>query len=314
MESARQWIRDHKEAKSMDLITSRMKLKDILPETAKLVAAEYNIKEDSVEFIRKGITPEDLKIDEGERAVISYINTGAVDRDGEIVEPSGGVLKDYIKNPVVLFGHDYKSLPIGKNVWIKRDAKGLIAKTIYAKHAEAEKVFQYRKDGFPLAESIGFVPIEYEEFDTEEKRIKNGGARRKYNKWLMLEYSDVAVPSNPEAIALAIAKGLLPKADLKSVETDIPTISEEEVQLINFNVERKEPKILSRETRSTIKQAIDVLQELYNTSEQKQTEEEKIIEELPEIKDESELVENTSGSEILNNVIADLQSIIEEIK
>lgn len=315
MESARQWIRDHKEAKSMDLITSRLKLKDVLPEVAKNVAKEYNLKEDDVEFIRKGITPEDLEIEEGERAVISYITTGAVDRDGEIVDPRGGVLRDYKKNPVVLFGHDYRSLPVGKNVWIKRDEKGLIAKTVYAKHEEAEKVFQYRKDGFPLAESIGFVPIEYENLDSEEKQRKNGGARRKYNKWLLLEYSDVPVPSNPEALALAVAKGLLPKEELKNLEPDVPEISKEELELIQKNVETKEGRILSNKTRNVIKQAIDVLQELYNASEPKKEDEEKVIEEIPEVKDVNEFVEKSGReSDLLNKVAADLQSIIEKLK
>jgi HK97 family phage prohead protease len=201
----------------MDLITTRLKLKDVFPDLAK----DYD---DDAEFIRKGITPADLDIKEDERAIISYINTGAKDRDNEIVLPSGADLKDYRKNPVVLFGHDYNSLPIGKNMWIKSDDKGLIAKTQYANHEEAEKVYQYRKDGFPLAESIGFIPLEYktptfkdgvgtweekdlDEMGLTEKDVK--GVRAVYTKWSMLEYSDVAVPSNPEAMELAKSKGLV---------------------------------------------------------------------------------------------------------
>lgn len=205
-----------------DLITTKMKLKDAFPD----LAGEFD---DGAEFVRKGLVPADLKVDEGERAIVSYITTAAVDRDMEIVLPSGGDLKHYRKNPVVLFGHNYRSLPIGKNLWIKADDKGLIAKTQYASHDEAEKVYQYRKDGFPLAESIGFVPIKYfykkydngtykwtegdlrileQDYGLSEKEVKN--ARCVYVKWTMLEYSDVAVPANPEAIELAKSKGLIP--------------------------------------------------------------------------------------------------------
>jgi len=199
-----------------DLITTRLKLKDVYP--------DLKGYDDDTEFIRKGITPADLDIKEDERAIISYITTGAKDRDNEIVLPSGADLKDYRKNPVVLFGHNYSSLPIGKNMWIKSNEKGLIAKTQYANHEEADKVYNYRKDGFPLAESIGFIPLEYKtptykdnqaiwdkkdlkDMGLTDKDVK--GVRVVYTKWTMLEYSDVAVPSNPEAMELAKSKGLV---------------------------------------------------------------------------------------------------------
>jgi len=216
---------------SKDLITTRLKLRNVFPE---MVKGEDGLDLDTP-FIRKGIVPADLDIKEDERAIISYINTGAKDRDNEIVLPSGAVLTDYRKNPVVLFGHNYSSLPIGKNMWIKSDEKGLIAKTQYANHEEADKVYQYRKDGFPLAESIGFIPLEYktpkykdgqavwdkndlEYMGLTAKDVK--GVRAVYTKWSMLEYSDVAVPSNPEAMELAKSKGLVPEEKVKVHEKD----------------------------------------------------------------------------------------------
>ena len=215
----------------MDLITQRLKLADINAELAKSIAAEYKLKEDEVQFVRKGIVPADLQFENGERSVISYITTGAADRDREIVEPKGAMLDDYRKNPVVLFCHDYSKLPIGKNVWIKSDEKGLIAKTVYAPHEEAEKVYQYRKAGFPLAESIGFVPLEYKDH-TEDERSKNGGVRRTFSKWLLLEYSDVPVPANPEALMIAVSKGII-KTKIEPVITEVRT-SEETVWLCPY--------------------------------------------------------------------------------
>ena len=197
--------------KNIKLITEQLSLKEVNPKLAESIAKEYKIKENDLLLVRKGLVPADVKIEEGERAVISYITTGTVDRDKEIMDPKGAVLKDYRKHPVVLFGHDYRSLPIGMNEWIKFDPEknALIAKTIYANTPEAEKVFQYRKDGFPLAESIGFIPLKFEDLDTEEKQKAHNGAKRIYNKWILLEYSDVAIPSNPEALQIAVAKGLI---------------------------------------------------------------------------------------------------------
>jgi len=198
-----------------ELITQRFKLRDIYPDGIIVIdnKKEYDLVKhyklpDDVELIRKGVTPDDLKFEDGERAVISHITTGAKDRDDEVVNPKGAILTDYRKNPVVLFGHDHRELPIGKNLWIKSDEKGLVAKTQYATHAKAEEVYQYRKEGMPMAQSIGFVPVEVKNYAEESDEYKQG-IRREYTKWILLEYSDVPVPSNPEALQIAISKGLL---------------------------------------------------------------------------------------------------------
>jgi len=215
----------------MKLITQELRLKDLYPEKAKEIAKKQGIKTDDVPFIRKGITPGDLQFEDGERAVISYINTGVKDRDNEIVEPAGAILEDYRKHPVVLFAHRYHELPIGKNEWIKSDEKGLVAKTIYAKHEEADKIYNYRKDGFPLAESIGFVPFEWEDYEGKDGNPPKDGVRRRYTKWLLLEYSDVPVPSNPEALQVAISKGL---------------IKEDEVKHFNLSFEKSDETIVKK--------------------------------------------------------------------
>lgn len=212
----------------MDLITRRISAKDIgLPKWARKAIADHGLKYDDVQVIRKGINPEDTKFKDGERSSVDYITTKAVDRDGEIVVPNGAVLDHYRKNPVVLFGHDYKALPVGKSLWIKADDKGLISKTQYASakaNPKAEQIWNYRKEGFPMAKSIGFIPLEMvhrEDFGDldlkalglEEKDL--AGADVIYPKWLMLEYSDVPVPSNPEALELAISKGILSMDEAK---------------------------------------------------------------------------------------------------
>jgi HK97 family phage prohead protease len=210
----------------MEYITQRMKLKDVFPEKAKEIAKRYKKKEDDIEFIRKGVCPTKVESDEKDNAIVSYITTKTKDRDNEIVDPEGAILDDYRKNPVVLWGHNYtaRELPLGKNLWIKKDNKGLIAKTqYYLKDDFAKRVYEYRKDGFPLAESIGFIPLDWEDFDNEKDVKANDGARRKYNKWLLLEYSDVVVPSNPDAVAIAMKQGLVTEEQAKEItETKEP--------------------------------------------------------------------------------------------
>jgi hypothetical protein len=214
-------------------ITERVSLKSAYPNMCKG-------EDDSREFIRKGLVPSVIEDGTEERTIISYITTLALDRDMEVILPSGIDVSDYMKNNVVMWGHDYWSLPIGKNLWMKTDDKGIRAATKYAETEKANEIYKYRKDGFPLAESIGFIPIEWvtpndDEWDVvlndwrkahiaafgDERPIKKH-PRRIYTKVNLLEYSDVPIPSNPEAITLAISKGLLSKkeAGVDDTQTD----------------------------------------------------------------------------------------------
>ncbi|KKN37980.1 hypothetical protein LCGC14_0758220 [marine sediment metagenome] len=192
-----------------NVITERLKLVDAYPEKVADIASRFKLEDP--EFIRKGLTVDDLKLEEGERAVISHITTGAKDRDDEIVDPKGAMLADFKKNPVVLWGHDHRSLPIGRAVWVKADEKGLVAKVAYASaevNPFAEQVFKAHQEKIPIAKSIGFIPIVVEEPKEGSPEFKQG-VRRIFRKWIMLEFSDVPVPSNPEAINIAVSKGLI---------------------------------------------------------------------------------------------------------
>jgi len=217
----------------MELITTRKTLAEVMPGVGVPEALRGRFgKADEVPFIRKGLVPADVEFPEGERGAVSYITTLAVDRDEEVVLPSGGDLTDYRRNPVVLWAHKYDTLPLGMNVWIKPDGPGLVAKTIYDEHEEAQKVYGYRKRGNPLAESIGFIPLEavtprdqdaagWEkaltawrgEFKAAYGKAPTAVPKRIYTKWALLEYSDVPVPANQEAVSIAVAKGVLPGLD-----------------------------------------------------------------------------------------------------
>lgn len=250
----------------MDLITQRLKLKDIFPDKVDQLTKKYKFDKEEPEFIRKGISlmPEDLELLEGERAVISHITTGAKDRDNEIVDPAGVMLDDYNNNRVVLFAHNHSELPIGENLWIKSDEKGLVAKTRYAKHQKAEDIWQYRKDGFPMAESIGFIPMEWTDFEKGTPEYESG-IRRKYNKWILLEYSDVPIPSNPEALTIAVAK--FPEfikefkngADnLVNINSDINAGDDKDISE-NSDIEEKSGRVISAKNKTLINEALSAV-------------------------------------------------------
>jgi len=222
----------------MDLVTNTTKFKELEPQKANEYAKRFKIKADELEYIQKDVPASMDKVNEEERAVIKYVSTVSIDRDNEILLPDGAILDDFKKNPVVLFGHDYRGLPIGKDMWIKADGKGLIAKQEYANHQLADDVFNLHKDGFALASSVGFIPLSWVNNDEGDqwkemskyvvdkyglKKKEVNSASRIYDKWLLLEHSDVPVPSNPDALSLALEDGsfVVKSADLlKELENE----------------------------------------------------------------------------------------------
>jgi HK97 family phage prohead protease len=208
----------------MKIVTERLKFADLFPEQASKLAQKLHIKKDEIPFIRKFYTSEKAEVDKKERSVVSYISTIAKDRDGEQLLPGGVTLDNYRKNPVVLYGHDYHSIPIGKNIWITEDEKGLKAKTVFAKSEFADQIYRaYTEDiegTGPLlkAWSVGFIPKKW-----EEPKEKDGedAPRRIYTEWELLEYSAVPIPSCPEALTLAYQKGLIPEALREDLQEDV---------------------------------------------------------------------------------------------
>ena len=152
-------------------------------------------------------------IDEKEKTLTAYISTKARDRMDESLAPDGADLRKFNKNPVVLFGHDYSQPPIGKALWTKKDAKGIMSKVKFADTEFANDIFKLYKDGFMNAFSVGFLPTEWEDGDGQKT------ASRTYTKWELLEYSAVPVPANPEALTLALQKGVITENTKALLET-----------------------------------------------------------------------------------------------
>lgn len=227
-------------------------VREIVPDIAE---AECQRKSVSVAIEKDGVN-------EAERSVVRYISTREVDRDGEILLPKGAMMDEYKKNPIVLFGHDYSSPPHGKAEYVKADGYGVLSKTVYAETERGEEIWQLVKGGFMNAASVGFIPVEY--VDNPEKRVYHWGGGRSpkswedvtgrlceewgvkqshfaevktiYTKWLLLEYSDVPVPSNGSALIqrskeLGISDDMLKSLGLEPIvpEPEAPIIEVRQV-------------------------------------------------------------------------------------
>jgi len=138
------------------------------------------------------------------REVDFIASTADIDGDGDIVEQDF-VFERFNKNPVVLFAHDSRSLPIGQAINTRTEGGVLRTTVKFASKAAnpiAENVFQLVKEGVMRAMSIGFLPRDIRREVRDEKEVFI------LSKNELFEVSVVPIPSNPNALAEAKSKAL----------------------------------------------------------------------------------------------------------
>lgn len=135
----------------------------------------------------------------------AMISTEAVDRSGDIVRATGAKLDNYLKNPVVMWAHEYGEPPIARALSIEiMPGKGLKATfqfPAWGTSARADEVRRLWAAGFLNATSIGFIPLTANPIDQNDKY---GWGPQDYVEWELLEFSIVPVPANQEALRLAV--------------------------------------------------------------------------------------------------------------
>jgi HK97 family phage prohead protease len=200
----------------------------LLPEGNKEINLSTG-EEEKMQPIAKLYECELKDFSEKERAFTAIASTESPDRDGDILRANGWKLKNYRKNPVVLWGHDAYSLPIARAKEINIEGEKMIFRPQFATAEQnpfAEQVFQMFKGGFLRAFSVRFDPIEWKDREPEEgKSSGNGqGARygRDYKSMELLEISAVNVPANAEALKSLAMHDFLVKSYLTENQSRFP--------------------------------------------------------------------------------------------
>lgn len=162
----------------------------------------------------KQYVPDSIKADGGSsRRVTFTISTGAVDRDRDTLKVDGWRLDNFRKNPVVLWGHQSRDLPIAVAESVGVASGQLKAVARFAEPGQdydpadwphhlptPETVLRMLRGGFLHATSVGFIPLiaawneERMGLDVLEQEL--------------LEFSVVPVPANPEALQDAKDAGI----------------------------------------------------------------------------------------------------------
>ncbi len=125
-------------------------------------------------------------------------STDVVDAHDEIVDQSTWRLDDYLKNPVVLFAHQSRELPIGQSVDVGVRGGQLECRVQFATedmNPLAEQVWKMVQAKFLRAVSVGFIPRTY------RWEMRDGVEVWVWADCVLKEISVTPVPANPEALA-----------------------------------------------------------------------------------------------------------------
>jgi phage head maturation protease len=161
-------------------------------------------------------------------ATLDFIaSTATLDRYHEVIEPAGWRLESYRRNPVFQNAHNYGDIlfTLGRALVTEvRNVGGrqaLCQRIQFATEVNpvARIAYGLYKGGFLNAVSVGFIPLRWEDGGgTNGTDGTNGqpAPRRRYLEQELLEVSAVAIPANPDALALGLKSGAVGKSDLQA--------------------------------------------------------------------------------------------------
>lgn len=138
-----------------------------------------------------------------------------LDRAGEVIVAGGWRLENFRRNPVFQNAHNYGNVlhTLGRALTAEVREGRLFLRVLFATEINpvARLAYEMYRAGFLRAVSVGFVPVRWE----------NGGEhtpyRRRFLEQELLEVSAVAVPANPNALALGLKSGAVATEDLREL-------------------------------------------------------------------------------------------------
>ena len=146
----------------------------------------------------------DQRTIEGHAAV-----TGNLDLNGDVILPGafGGTVAAGPGAVKVLIGHDYNSLPVGRTVELKEDARGLFVKARILETSAGNDLLEVVKDAHDHGESVGMsIGYRVKAFEWKERDLGRGESRlvREIKDLEVREFSFVTFPANPKAVTTGV--------------------------------------------------------------------------------------------------------------
>jgi phage head maturation protease len=135
------------------------------------------------------------------------ISTEGEDRIGDVIEVDGWHFDNYMRNPVVMWAHDYKSVPIGQALAVFKEPPALRAQFKFREPAnEHDPVLPIKAawdQGALRAASVGFDPLVWKLLDDEDMF-----GPVQFIEQDLLEFSLVPIPMNADALRRSVQEFL----------------------------------------------------------------------------------------------------------
>lgn len=138
-----------------------------------------------------------------------------LDRAREVILPEGWRLENFRRNPVFQNAHHYDNIlfTLGRATEVEVRGGRLWLRVQFATHINplARMAYELYRGGFLRAVSVGFIPLRW------ENGHERTPWRRRFLEQELIEVSAVAVPANPNALALAAKAGAVTRTDLRAL-------------------------------------------------------------------------------------------------
>ncbi len=153
------------------------------------------------------------------------LSTEAVDRWGDVIRVSGWELDAYLRNPVVMYGHDHDTPPVGRAVRVEVTklpgvGPALVAEAEYPSerlHPFGNLIYRLVAFRYLNAVSVGLQVLDWSELENGD-----GYEIKRQELW---EFSNVNVGANPEALLINAG------ADSRSREVVRATVADLEAEV-----------------------------------------------------------------------------------
>lgn len=172
------------------------------------------------------------------------ISAGVIDRDDEVLLPSGMMGSEFDDTGAVFWNHNHDqpiAVPVGR---VSKTGNQITSKARFMERpADFEGPFlpdyarafvtAMSKMGKKAGVSVGFIPLENREPSKKDKEMFGDSVWRVISKWKLLEWSIAPVQANPAAMVTAVGKMMEPAA-FKALFPDIepPKAEPKRVQMV----------------------------------------------------------------------------------
>lgn len=248
-------------------------------------------------------------IDEKNGTFEVVASTNDVDRHGEQIDQAGWDIKNYKKNPVILFAHNSWGLPIGKATEVSFEKGKMIIKGIFASadaNPRAQQVRALYDEGILKTVSVGFI---IKKRDDEDSSI--------IRKQELLELSFVPIPANPQALDRLKKAGIstidlsLIASEKEADEEEKPEEKPEEEEEVEE--EKPEEKEEESEEEETDEEEEDDEEDDEEEEEEEEKEEEKSITTKVELSEKAKKAFKKI-TDVLESVVKELEEDKDEGK